>query len=228
MPRYVDINALSDDERGGTRVLSPFSVALLNSTLEEYLLHRRNWETDTEKLPDADWDELDALLAQTFLEINMSANIGSILPFVTTDLPNNILLCDGTQYAREDYPELYAVLDSQYIDDADNFTLPDLRDLVLVGSEDLYSLGQTGGEDAHTLIESEMPAHTHTDAGHIHTTETSTPTLIAIGAGVPAPSAIPGVGSTAAGFASLANTGGDTAHENRMPFYGVKFGIVAL
>lgn len=228
MPTYADINTLSDNETGGTRVLSPFSVALLNSTLEEYLLHRRNWQTETEPISDADWDELDALLAQTFLELNLSANIGSILPFVTTDLPNHMLLCDGTQYAREDYPELYAVLDSIYIVDADNFTVPDLRNLVLVGSEDNYAIGDTGGEDAHTLTVAELAAHTHTDSGHAHSAEVSTPTLIAIGAGVPAPSAIPGVGSTGLASAAISTEGSDSPHENRMPFYAVTFGIVAL
>lgn len=43
------------------------------------------------------------------------------------------------------------------------------RTIIGTGSSDLsFVIGETGGESIHTLIESEMPSHTHTQNGHKH------------------------------------------------------------
>jgi len=153
--------------------------------------------------------------------------IGMIVPFITTDPPVNSLLCDGSTYDRVDYPILYQLLDSAFILDADTFYVPDLRDQFVVGAGLSYAVSETGGADSVTLATDEMPSHTHTDTGHVHSAEVSTPTLIAIGAGVPAPSAIPGVGSTGVGSAALSTEGGDQPHENRPPYTALKYAVVA-
>jgi len=227
MPIYGDVVAIADNEVGGMRQLSPFSIATLNAVLEEYLSLRSSWDRVPPELTEETWDVLEALMADLFLEVNTNAMIGSIVAFASSTVPENMLPCDGATYDRVDYPELYAVLDSVYILDADTFIVPDMMDRVIVGVGNNYAVGDTGGEDAHTLITSEMPSHSHNDAGHVHSAEVSTPTLIAIGVGVPAPSAIPGVGSTGLGYASLDSTGGDVAHENRQPYHALLFGIIA-
>ena len=42
-----------------------------------------------------------------------------------------------------------------------NFKLPDLRGRVPIHAGDSYTLGQQGGEQAHTLIPQELPPHSH-------------------------------------------------------------------
>lgn len=52
--------------------------------------------------------------------------IGSVILSAVDTAPTNTLLCDGSQYLRVDYPNLYAVLAAAFIVDADNFTVPNL------------------------------------------------------------------------------------------------------
>jgi microcystin-dependent protein len=151
---------------------------------------------------------------------------GVILPYASQTCPTFALPCDGAVYNRVDYPNLYGAIDPVFVIDADTFAVPDLRDRVAMGEGSVHPLGETGGVDTHTLQVSEMPSHGHTDVGHSHAEITATPTAITIGAGVPAPSALPGIGVTGTGFASLTNAGGDGAHNNLQPYLVVKYCIV--
>lgn len=152
--------------------------------------------------------------------------IGWILP-VAIALPANMLPCDGATYDRVDYPNLYAVLDAAFIVDADHFTTPDLRDRVAIGNGTTFNVGDSGGEQEHVLTLAETPSHSHSDSGHTHADGNTVPTVIAIGAGVPAPSAIPAVGVTGVGFANLSSSGSSSAHNNLQPFLTVRYGIIA-
>ena len=95
---------------------------------------------------------------------------------------------------------------------------PDLRDKFIVGaSQDdsevakttvKGSLMLTGGEQEHTLVIAEMPAHTHT---YNQTTTDST-------SGYPEPNLGRGLTSNNTG-----STGGNGAHENCPPFYALAY-----
>lgn len=185
-----------------------------------------NWEKLGTATPEEAAENM-ATMYWDYLFTGSVCMIGSIFPYITTDPPPYALLCDGSTYNREDYPLLYEVLDAAFILDADTFYVPDLRDQFLAGAGLSYAVSETGGEPQVTLSVGEMPSHTHTDSGHVHSAEVSTPTLIPIGVGVPAPAAIPGVGSTGVGSAALSTEGGDEAHENRPPFTALKFAVIA-
>jgi len=158
----------------------------------------------------------------------MSGLIGAILPHVIGDLTGlNLLPCDGAIYPKADYPLLYEKLDPVYIVDADTFRVPDLRDRFPLGAGTDFALDDTGGEQNHLLTVDEMPLHSHTNDPHFHTDGAAAPTLIAIGAGVPAPSAIPSAGITSSESISIHNTGGNEPHNNMPPFLAVHWAIVA-
>lgn len=232
MPIYSETITQAADELGGLRRLSPFTVAALNNVFIEYLGEHFAWETRLNPLSQADIDDLDARLALLFLEVNINPMLGAILPFATDVLPDGVLACDGASYLRTDWPELYAALGSVYQLDADNFIVPDLRSRVIagVGNDGFltpYNLNDSGGLEQVTLVTAEIPSHTHADTGHTHVEGTATPAVVTIGAGAPAPTAVPGVGVTGVGNAALANTGGDNGHENRQPFVALTYGIVA-
>jgi len=108
-------------------------------------------------------------LMQMLLEGSQAVSniIGSIMPIVTATTPQNMLLCDGTQYLRVDYPELYAALNQELIVDPDHFLVPDLRNRFAVGTG-TRPLMATGGAETHTLNRFELPIHKHVTQEHSH------------------------------------------------------------
>lgn len=106
--------------------------------------------------------------------------IGSVIPYTGTAAPGGWLLCYGQAVSRTTYAALFAVTSTTYGvgDGATTFNVPDLRGRVVAGQDDMGGtsanrltgvtgsvdgdvLGGTGGEETHTLITAEMPAHTH-------------------------------------------------------------------
>lgn len=156
--------------------------------------------------------------------------IGAIIPYVSVSRPGHTLDCDGTVYLRTDYPALYAALDPAFIVDADHFSTPDLRGRVPLGADPsstpVFNVGDAGGEIEHVLTVAELASHTHTDAGHIHTSTSAGPNATTIGPGVPEPTAIPVPFSpTSSGNANIQATGGDAAHNNLQPYLVVRYAI---
>jgi microcystin-dependent protein len=162
------------------------------------------------------------VMIEEYWESNM---IGQLVAYVSVSPPDGTLPCDGSVYNAVDYPLLWIALDPVFYVGPDTFATPDLRGRVLLGTSATYVIGDTGGEEEHTLTIAEIPGHTHSDSGHTHADGNATPTPIAIGAGVPAPSAIPSVGVTGVGFANNASSGGDSPHNNLQPYLAVKYGI---
>lgn len=157
----------------------------------------------------------------------MTSVLGWIIPYVTSSAPDGTLPCDGSNHLRTDYPDLYAVLDSAFIVDADNFITPDLRGKTVIGVSSTHAIGTNGGSETHTLITAEIPSHNHTDTGHIHTTGNSL-TGVALTPGelpVLLPNPIPAV--TGTGYAGITNTGGGSAHNNMQPYLALKYAMVA-
>lgn len=199
-------------------------VEAVNGALLE-LAEAFNWEQFGTATPDEAaqnmWDMWQAYL------FSDGCMIGSVFPFITTDPPPNCLLCDGTVYNRVDYPDLYGLIDSAFILDADSFFVPDLRDQFVPGAGLSYVVSETGGLSQVTLVTAEMPSHSHLDTGHTHVDGVATPIVLPVGPLAPLPSAVPGVGVTGIGNANISSAGGDGAHENRPPFTALKYAVKA-
>ncbi len=75
--------------------------------------------------------------------------------------------CNGQLLPINQYMALFSLLGTMYGGDGvTNFALPDLRGRVPIHygqgvGLSSYNLGQIGGEEQHTLVVSELPAHTH-------------------------------------------------------------------
>jgi len=237
------IEALAVDYPPKTVYLSGIGQAVFYYTWE-YLSNRQNWTNPSnpyDVITQSQWDTIEQYVAQLNYEVDRNIMIGQLTAYITEFPPVNVLACDGSVLARVDYPELYEVLDPAFIVDADSFRVPDLRDRTIVGAGTTYSPANTGGSPTVTLDTTQIPSHDHTasaptviDTGHSHVESSTIPTAITIGAGVPAPSALPSVGSTApalTGISVLAptigNTGGGLAHENMPPFMALNYGVIA-
>ena len=93
---------------------------------------------------------------------------GVISQYAGTAVPTGWLLCDGTAYPTASYPALYTAIGNTYGGDSTNFNVPNLMQKFPVGAQAVvsngynYALGQSGGEQVHTLTVNEMPSHNHT------------------------------------------------------------------
>mgnify|MGYP005816840539 CR=1 FL=1 len=84
-------------------------------------------------------------------------------------VPSGWLECDGSAISRTTYASLFSAIGTTYGvgDGSTTFNLPDQARRALVGKGGSgtgtlgNSIGDTGGTETHTLLEAEMPAHTH-------------------------------------------------------------------
>lgn len=176
--------------------------------------------------------------------VNSSANntvpSGAMVDFAGASAPTGWLLCDGSAVSRSVFSNLFASIGTIWGpgDGSTTFNLPDFRRRAAVGSGGTgtgtlgNTVGSVGGEETHTLITTEIPAHNHiasssvTDPGHFHTEEFDTG-VVAAG------TAVSGISSRASGqtgnsvttsnttgisvSTTTNNTGGSGAHNNIQP-----------
>lgn len=94
---------------------------------------------------------------------------GLMFDFAGTVAPTGYLLCDGSAVSRTTYAALFNVIGVTWGigDGVNTFNLPDFRRRTAVGSGGAgtgtlgNAVGNTGGEETHTMTLSELVAHTH-------------------------------------------------------------------
>jgi len=185
-------------------------------------------------------DETAAVFAEMFdnfsFNVGVCRVIGEIVCVANTSNPNpgNWLACDGASVLRSDYPALFTAIGTTFgaVDGA-HFNLPDVQGRSVVGTGSgsgltPRALGDSFGEETHTLTTAESASHSHTDTGHAHAEGIAAPAVGAAIVGVPIPSAVPAVGATGIGFAAIGSTGGDGSHNNIQPSIALNYYIVAL
>jgi microcystin-dependent protein len=81
--------------------------------------------------------------------------------------PKGWAMCNGQLLPINQNQALFSLLGTTYGGDGRvNFALPDLRGRVPFHVGNGFTLGERGGEEAHTISQSELPSHTHTPAGN--------------------------------------------------------------
>ena len=119
-------------------------------------------------------------LADLGLEVS-GPPVGTIINFGGSATPAGWLACDGTSYSRTTYADLFAAISTAYgAPTGTTFLVPDLRgrNVLGVGTGTGLSarlLAATGGYEAVTLVDGDIPSHSHTvnDGGHSHGTSES-------------------------------------------------------
>lgn len=94
---------------------------------------------------------------------------GVPLPFAGGTVPDGYLLCDGSAVSRTTYARLFAVIGTTWGagDGSTTFALPDGRGRAFIGAGtgsglSARTLGQTLGEEKHTMTLGELFPHAHT------------------------------------------------------------------
>jgi microcystin-dependent protein len=140
--------------------------------------------------------------------------------------PKGWALCNGQLLPINQNQALFSLLGTTYGGNGQtNFALPNLQGRVPNHFGSSFTLGEQGGETAHTLNISELPSHTHTPTGN----DTDPPT--ASGAGGNLWGHVTGYyaasSNAAMNPAGVGNTGGSQPHENMSPYLALNF-IIAL
>ena len=97
----------------------------------------------------------------------MDPYIGELRLFGFTFAPVGWALCNGQVLSISQNAALFSILGTQYGGNGtSNFALPNLQGQVPIGQGagpglTPFDPGSTGGEQTHTLVSSEMPAHSH-------------------------------------------------------------------
>jgi len=148
--------------------------------------------------------------------------------------PKGWAFCDGQILPLSQNTALFSLLGTTYGGDGkSNFALPNLQGSAPMHPGQgpglsLHDLGESSGSDTVTLLESEIPAHSHgllTQAGAQATSQTPGPNV-----GLARSRTVSIYSSTTTGLvqqsdSTVAPAGGDQPHNNLMPYLTLNFCI---
>ena len=150
--------------------------------------------------------------------------LGSINLYSFNFAPKSWAQCNGQLLPINQNQALFSLLGTQFGGNGQtNFALPDLRGCAAVGfGGNGIILGQRGGEENHTLILNEMPAHTHLWSDSTAAGTTSSPTGNVLGQAA-AYTAVDKLAPMAP--QAVTSFGGNQPHTNQSPYLVMNFCI---
>jgi microcystin-dependent protein len=147
--------------------------------------------------------------------------------------PTGWAFCQGQLLPLSQNTALFSLLGTTYGGNGkSNFALPDLQGRAPMHPGQgpglsLHDLGETGGSDTVTLLESEIPFHNHTMMAIADVGDTNQPT--GNGFALSSGASVYGTAGGNANFSDrmLTPTGGDQPHNNMQPYLTLNF-VIAL
>ena len=152
----------------------------------------------------------------------MEPFLGQLALFPFGFAPKGWALCNGQLLPINQNQALFSLLGTSYGGNGQTtFALPNLQGRVPLGINKVgnsNNIGQSGGESAHTLISTELPAHSHLLSASNDQATSSTPN-----GNLFAATTSPSYGDTNSGTVALdpsiiPSVGGSQPHENRQPY----------
>jgi microcystin-dependent protein len=138
--------------------------------------------------------------------------------------PKGWALCNGQLLPINQNQALFSLLGTTFGGDGRvNFALPDLRGRTPIHVGSGHTLGERGGEQAHTVSSAELPTHTHTFNASQASADTALTANTMFGTSNNAYAGASNLTSINSG--TITNTGGSQAHLNMQPFLTLSFCI---
>lgn len=142
--------------------------------------------------------------------------------------PKGWAMCNGQFLPINQNQGLFALLGTTFGGNGmTTFALPDLRGRTPIHFGNGYTLGQRGGEAAHTLSNAEMPQHNHILQGKSDAVSTNIPGSANF-LGITAPNLVysgQNQNFTGMNAASVSSIGGSQPHINMQPYLTLNFCI---
>jgi microcystin-dependent protein len=156
-------------------------------------------------------------MAEPFLaEIRMMS-----FPFA----PRGWAVCNGQLLPINQNQALFSLLGTTFGGDGRvNFALPNLQTRVPLHRGNSHTLGERGGEAAHTLSQAEMPQHSHGLIASTAVADDAIPTNHTLGQ-VPNELYADAASLVPMNPAAIAPIGGSQAHTNEQPYLVINFCI---
>lgn len=140
--------------------------------------------------------------------------------------PDGWAFCNGQLLPISQHQALFSILGTSYGGDGQStFALPNFQGRMPIHQGQGFTVGQQGGEVAHTLTVNEMPAHNHPAMGAATANGPSPNGTV----WAPADGALEYYASpnTTMSPAAIANSGGSQPHQNEAPYLVLNF-VIAL
>lgn len=151
--------------------------------------------------------------------------IGEVKLFALNFAPRGWALCNGQLLPINQNQALFSILGNTYGGNGvTTFALPDLRGRTPMHVGNGITLGQSAGEENHTLTTNEMPAHVHLVSGaNVDATEKlAGGNIWASSANLPFS---PGPVNTVMNASSMGSAGGSQPHSNMQPYLALNYCI---
>lgn len=140
--------------------------------------------------------------------------------------PKGWALCNGQLLPINQNQALFSLLGTTFGGDGRvNFGLPNLQGKVPIHTGGGFTLGQTGGEQSHTLTSAELPTHTHALQATSSNGSAIIPTGNLLAGSTPQLYHAQDANVTPMNAASVTNVGGSQPHLNMQPFLALNFSI---
>jgi len=156
--------------------------------------------------------------------MSITPYLGEIALFPFGFAPKDWAMCNGQLLPINQNQALFSLLGTTYGGDGRvNFGLPDLRGRMIVHVGNGHTLGERGGEEAHTLTLNELPRHNHAlNVANAPTQANPAGALVAATGGgqfTKNPASAPMDAS------AVTSIGGNQPHENRSPYLVLNYCI---
>lgn len=134
--------------------------------------------------------------------------------------PKGWALCNGQLLPINQNQGLFSLLGTTFGGDGRvNFALPDMRGRVPIHVGNGHTLGERGGEQAHTLTIAEMPTHQHVLQATEAQASTNIPTAnLYLGSSAPNDLYTGPLALSAMSPTTISTVGGSQPHQNMQPF----------
>jgi microcystin-dependent protein len=152
--------------------------------------------------------------------------ISQIITMACNFAPKGFALCNGQLLPINQNQALFSLLGTTYGGDGRvNFALPNLQGRAPMHMGSGHILGERGGEEVHTINQSELPTHSHTVSASTTAGSSPVPAGAVFGNAGMYTASPPDPAGSVANAGVITTVGGSQPHTNQQPYLVISYCI---